>query len=150
MNKEANYGISKESKVGVRHLKLIRNTKTIAEIMKVYTSKFGLKERDLESKFFEAYWERMMNRAIDDGKRVVLPHNLGYMQVLEYAYTGNNVKHIKQYGMVNYGFFWFKHPMFLYHTFTFSKSIRKRIFDKVNKGMNYLKEYVDGDFYVSA
>lgn len=128
-----------------------RNTDTISQIMKRYLDLWGLKPNDKQKKFCEAYWSKLIDRAIDEAIRIPLPHNLGYLQVLEHQLEKHNssIEHYRKFGGVDYSIIWVRHPLFVHHKFTFDKSLRKRIHDNVLKGVKYLTEYVDGDTYVA-
>lgn len=151
--KIANYGILNSTNFTPGELRCSRNMGTISEIMGVYLDYFGIQPSGRQVVFFEKMWSRLLDKAIDEAQRVVLPHNLGYIQVLAYA-LGNSIKgdrmeHIKKFGFVDYGLVWIKHPMYIYHTFVFDSEIDRRIKENVLKGKVYLTDYVDGDTYVT-
>lgn len=148
---EIDLGILPDRKFTKAELKLKRNTTTIAEIMKAYIEWFGVRDNGRQKEFCEKYWEKVLSLAIDKGERVVLPHNLGYIQVLKHRLQNvkDHVEHIKKFGYVDYSLVWIKHPLFVHHQFFQTTEIHNRIKENVLKGVSYLSDYVDGDFYVS-
>ena len=129
------------------YIKRTKKLEDIVPIMEKYLEKYGL-DSSKGGAYAEKYWNEMINVAISDSVRVILPHNLGYMQVLEHAYNGTNRNHKVEFGFVDYSLVWIKHPMFIHHRINQSKEMHARILDKKRSGVNYLKEYVDGDTYV--
>lgn len=106
-------------------------------------------ERKTKSKqFAEKYFESMIEKTLSGEERVVLPHNLGYLQVLEHKCA----IHEKEFGEKNNGLdwslIWVRHPMFVHHRIKMGKELREKVREKKKQGIKYLTDYVDGDTYV--
>lgn len=119
----------------------------VIELSEKYLKKWGVKSKQKE--FCEKYWEALISKAVDEGVRIVFPHNLGNMQVLEHQYEGRDKEHLMKFGDLDYSLVWIKHPLFTFTNFAISKKIEERIKQNRLKGVKYLTDYVDGDFYVS-
>lgn len=119
----------------------------IAFIMQKHLGKWEMKS-DKAKEFAEKYWQLMMEKVTGGEVRMILPHNLGYMQVLEHQYTGKDVKHLKDFGNVDYSLIWMRHPMFIHHRMKVSKKLNEEVKQKKLNGTRFLNEFVDGDTYV--
>lgn len=131
-----------------RFLQGAKGFEMIAFIMEKHLSKWGMKS-DKAKEFAEKYWQNMIDSATSGEVRLVLPHNLGYMQVLEHQYIGKDKDHLLKFGNVDYSLVWIRHQMFIHHRIKSSKKLSEEVKAKKIAGAKYLKDYVDGDTYVS-
>jgi hypothetical protein len=74
---------------------------------------------------------------------------LGYMQVLEHAYSRKDKEHLMQYGNVDFSVVWIKHPMFVHHIIKPDKELNTLAKKNKKEGVVFLDNYVDGDTYVA-
>lgn len=135
-------------------IKRVKEMDTVAFIMGKYLNKFEV-AGGKEQEFCEKFWSKLIDKAINEPVRVILPHNLGYLQVLEHQYETVSIpreqqrRHLEKFGNVDYSLVWIKHPMFCHHRLKTSKRTKEIVLQNKLKGMNYLSEYVDGDAYVA-
>lgn len=127
----------------------------IAEIMNRYLSKWKVNQRVSTKEFAEKYFDKLVTKAIDNGERVIFPHNLGYMQVLEHRYEpipqislAKRKAHMLEFGDVDYSLVWVRHPMFIHHKIKIGNVLNDRVKANKRSGMKFLNEYTDGDTYV--
>jgi hypothetical protein len=147
MSQRKNFELpTKRNKVFIRGMKRLD---AVAFIMKKYLSKWDVPQKVSEEEFALHYFNLMLEKVKSGEVRLVLPHNLGYMQVLEHQYTGRNVEHLKKFGNVDYSLIWVRHPMFVHHRIKAGKKLNEEIRQRKLDGARYLTDYVDGDTYVA-
>lgn len=129
-----------------RFIKGRHNEQLVLQIMEKYLDRMNV-PRGKEEKFLKMYWELMMEKVKSGEVRIELPHNLGYLQVLEHL-AANKKEIQNKFNGLDYSLIWQRHPMFFYHRIYQSKSIREEVRERRLKGTKYLSEYVDGDTYV--
>lgn len=131
----------------------LRNFKTendILHLMGKHLERWGVKDSKTEA-FLSLYMDLVVDKVTEGEVRLPLPQNLGYLQVLQHQLeikTGKRA-HLEKYGNSDFNLLWIKHPMFRYHEMKFNKEARAMVLAKRLGGAKYLKEYVDGDFYVA-
>lgn len=128
----------------------IRNTKTekdLAVIMAKYLAKWDKRSDNAEA-FAKLYIQKVQEKAASGQVRLPLPHNLGYVQVLEHVYEGLDKKVKIKYLGVDFSMVWVKHPMYKYHTIKTKPEVTRMLRKKRDAGVKFLKEYVDGDTFV--
>ena len=108
----------KPCKSFIRHKK---DFSLVAEIMERYLDKWNVPRGKSTKEFAEKYFESMIEKTLSGEERVVLPHNLGYLQVLEHKCA----IHEKDFGEKNNGLdwslIWVRHPMFVHHRIKMGK-----------------------------
>lgn len=133
-------------KPGKQFLRAPKDFDMVIFIMEKYLSKWEL-TGDKAKEFAEKYWQKMIDKTMSGEVRMILPHNLGYMQVLEHQYTGKDRDHLRKFGNRDYSLIWKRHPLFVHHRIKSSKKLNEEIRQKKLSGTKYLTEYVDGDTY---
>jgi hypothetical protein len=120
---------------------------TVAELMDMYLDKWGITKMGDTKAFVEQYFEGVEQKVLR-GTRLPLPLNLGYIQGLEHLYPGNNVEHLRNFGNLDYSVIWMKNPLFCYHSIKTKPELKDKIRAEKLKGVKYLDDYVEGDYYV--
>lgn len=126
-----------------------KNHEHIAMLMEKYLDEWGI-EKKMGVEFIEAYMKRVKEKALSGEVRLPLPMMLGYLQVLEHAYEGEEIEHLRKFGNVDYSFIWVKHPLFAFHRMEVDEKVNEEAREKKLQGIKYLKEYVDGNTYTNA
>jgi hypothetical protein len=128
-------------------MKKRKNLKDVAELMSLYLNKFGIKEKMEPEKFAKLFWQGVQDK-VSQGKRIILPMNLGYIQGLEHLYDGKDKEHLSKFGNLDYSVIWMKHPMFKYHSIATHDAVNGKIKEAKRKGVKILDNYVEGDFFI--
>lgn len=136
-----------QAKPSKSDIKFVKKEDTVAYIMAKYLKGWGVKTGKEEA-FIAAFVKGMADMALS-GERVILPHNLGYIQGLEHLYEGKDKNHLMKFGNLDYSICWIKHPLFFHHKIIVDKALNEQAKVKKKEGVKYLNDYVDGDFYVA-
>jgi len=124
-----------------------KTMKDLADGISFYLEKFEVKQKMNPEKFAELFWQGIQDKVIE-GKRMILPLNLGYIQGLEHLYDGKDKEHLTKFGNVDFSVIWMKHPMFKYHRIATHDAMNNAIKSARLKGVKILDNYVEGDFFI--
>lgn len=126
-----------------------KNHEHLAEIMSIYLESWDVKSGG-EREFIEKYMEEVREKVLAGAVRLPLPNLLGYLQVLEHAYEGKSIEHLRKFGNVDYSVLWIKDPRFVFHKMKADKTTNKEARERKISGVKYLNDYVDGNTYSNA